>query len=299
LETRANFLFVGLIVGTLLLALLGSVVWMIRPDPDGVIHQILFERSVDGLEAGSAVTLSGVRVGYVQSVGIAPDDPERVRVLISLEKEASRLPGLQASIESSFVSNEARVVLESSSDPSRPGTFAGASGIPTIPARGGTGLLAGNSQGVMESVFGVAERLNGALTPSGIDKAGDKLAQIEAATSRVATAAPTYGERARRLERLLERYGRKAERLRGDVETVDRRLSGNGANGALAEPRASLARARDALADIETEAGKARQTIHTASSQIEGVNEVLRDVRSDIEPVRRTLEQVEQQGLIR
>lgn len=299
METRANFLFVGLIVGTLLLALLGSVVWMIRPDPDGVIHQILFERSVDGLEAGSAVTLSGVRVGYVQSVGIAPDDPERIRVLISLEREASRLPGLQASIESSFVSNEARVVLESSSDPSQLRAPKGVSGIPTIRAREGTGLLAGNSQGVMKSVFGVAERLNEALTPSGIDKAGEKLAQIEAATSRVAISASTYRARAERLERLLERYGRKAERLEDDVEIVDQKLTGGDGDGALAEPRASLARARDALADIETEAGKARQTIHTASSQIEGANEALRDVRSDIEPVRHTLEQVEQEGLVR
>ncbi len=88
METRANYIMVGLFVLLLAFGLLGFVLWLAKFQFEEVFarYDIVFESTVTGLKEGSAVRYSGVHVGEVISVDLDPDRPTTIRVRIEVEK---------------------------------------------------------------------------------------------------------------------------------------------------------------------------------------------------------------------
>jgi len=88
METRANYIMVGLFVLLLAFGLLGFVLWLAKFQFEEVFarYDIVFESTVTGLKEGSAVRYSGVQVGEVISVDLDPDRPTTIRVRIEVEK---------------------------------------------------------------------------------------------------------------------------------------------------------------------------------------------------------------------
>ncbi len=297
METRSNILFVGTVVGALLLALAVFLIWLARPARDETLHQIYFDTSVAGLRAGSPVTLSGVPVGSVRSVSLVPEVPGRVRVMVSLQEAAANAPGLKASIESSFVTGDAHVTLDSSDQPERRGVYADRSGTPTIPAATGGGLLSGNAQQTIGKVAEGIRTLNDGLTPARRAEISAELAAFERRSAQLAADASRIGDEVGSARRQIGRYGREAERWGQNADALERKLRDGSAAGPLRSARASLARAREALTDVDAGAGDARDRVRAATRQIDKVTQAVRDVRADVDPVRRGVEQVEREGL--
>ena len=98
METNANFSLVAWIVGILMLTTIAFAMWLIDPRPNQETYQIKFDRSVEGLQSGSTVTLSGVPVGQVTSVRLAENEPENVVVVLTLDPSAAKVHGLEATI---------------------------------------------------------------------------------------------------------------------------------------------------------------------------------------------------------
>lgn len=88
METRANYIMVGLFVLLLAFGLLGFVLWLAKFqfEEEFARYDIVFESTVTGLKEGSAVRYSGVHVGEVISVDLDPDRPTVIRVTIEVEK---------------------------------------------------------------------------------------------------------------------------------------------------------------------------------------------------------------------
>jgi phospholipid/cholesterol/gamma-HCH transport system substrate-binding protein len=89
METRANYLIIGLFVLGLIGLLLGFIYWMKNDasGPSGKSYHVIFEGSVQGLTEASAVLFNGIRFGTVQSVEVVPEDTRKVRVLITVRDE--------------------------------------------------------------------------------------------------------------------------------------------------------------------------------------------------------------------
>jgi phospholipid/cholesterol/gamma-HCH transport system substrate-binding protein len=88
METRANYIMVGLFVLALAFGTLGFILWVAKfqVEQEFARYDIVFESAVTGLREGSAVRYSGVRVGEVISVDLDPDRPTAIRVTIEVQK---------------------------------------------------------------------------------------------------------------------------------------------------------------------------------------------------------------------
>jgi phospholipid/cholesterol/gamma-HCH transport system substrate-binding protein len=86
METRANYLIIGVFVLGLLGALLGFIYWMKNDasGPEGKNYYVLFDGSVQGLTEASPVLFNGIRYGAVRTLELLPEDTRKVRVLITV-----------------------------------------------------------------------------------------------------------------------------------------------------------------------------------------------------------------------
>lgn len=89
METRANYLVIGVFVLGLLGSILGFVYWM-KSDSSGASgkdYYVVFDGSVQGLTQSSAVLFNGIRFGVVRSIELVPEDTRKVRLLITVRED--------------------------------------------------------------------------------------------------------------------------------------------------------------------------------------------------------------------
>ncbi|MBI4724096.1 MAG: MCE family protein [Rhodomicrobium sp.] len=89
METRANYLIIGVFVLSVLGLLLGFIYWMNSDasGPQGKNYYVMFDGSVQGLTEASPVLFNGIRFGAVSSIELVPEDTRKVRVLIAVRNE--------------------------------------------------------------------------------------------------------------------------------------------------------------------------------------------------------------------
>jgi len=86
METRANYLIIGVFVLGVLGLLLGFIYWMGNDasGPQGKNYFVIFDGSVQGLTEASPVLFNGIRFGAVRSIELVPEDTRKVRALITV-----------------------------------------------------------------------------------------------------------------------------------------------------------------------------------------------------------------------
>ena len=89
METRASYLLVGIFVISLMAGLVVFVVWLTKFqfEAEFARYDIYFKGSVTGLNLGSPVRYSGVRVGEVIDVSLRPDQPDQVQITIEVDQK--------------------------------------------------------------------------------------------------------------------------------------------------------------------------------------------------------------------
>lgn len=89
METRASYALVGGFVLTFLAGLVAFAIWIAKVDLDAEYrdYDVYFEGTVSGLLKRSIVYYSGIPVGDVRDITLAPNDPSKVRVWIRLRAE--------------------------------------------------------------------------------------------------------------------------------------------------------------------------------------------------------------------
>jgi len=89
METRANYLIIGVFVLGMLGLILGFIYWMGNDasGPSGKNYYVVFEGSVQGLTEASPVLFNGMRFGAVRTVDLFPGDSSKVRVLITVRND--------------------------------------------------------------------------------------------------------------------------------------------------------------------------------------------------------------------
>jgi phospholipid/cholesterol/gamma-HCH transport system substrate-binding protein len=118
METRANYLMVGVFVLALAIGLVGFVVWFgkFQFDRQFTRYDILVEGSVTGLNLGGPVRYSGVRVGEVIDIRLEPERPHIVRVTVEVNADTPVREDTVASLELEGLTGGLYVLLSSGSD---------------------------------------------------------------------------------------------------------------------------------------------------------------------------------------
>ncbi len=116
METRANYVLIGVFTLAVIIGGFGFVWWIQRVSDSGgrAVYEIAYEGSVSGLRKGSAVNFNGIRVGEVYNLSLDPADPRRVIAQVGV---ASNTP----------IRNDTKAGLE----------FQGLTGIATVTLTGG------------------------------------------------------------------------------------------------------------------------------------------------------------------
>lgn len=89
METRANYVAIGLFTLVFLIICFLSVLWMttLQNGTKQVPVKILFPGPVTGLYPGGNVLFNGIKVGAVQNLSFDPDDPKRIIALVGLSPD--------------------------------------------------------------------------------------------------------------------------------------------------------------------------------------------------------------------
>lgn len=138
METRANFILIGIFTLAALLGTLGFFIWLasVQLDRQYVTYGILLD-DVSGLDAAGAVTYNGIAVGSVIGLRIFEDDPSKVFTIIEVDAATPVSTATIAQLQSQGVTGVAFISLSATDQVAAPiETFAG--GLPIIESRRST-----------------------------------------------------------------------------------------------------------------------------------------------------------------
>jgi phospholipid/cholesterol/gamma-HCH transport system substrate-binding protein len=116
METRANYVVVGLFTLAVIVGGFGFVYWFSRAGDGGerATYRVVFDGAVSGLRTGGWVLFNGIKVGEVSDLRLNPQNPRQVVATINIDKAVP-------------VRTDTRVGLD----------FQGLTGIASISVKGG------------------------------------------------------------------------------------------------------------------------------------------------------------------
>lgn len=117
METRANYVIIGLFTLAVVFGVFGFVYWFqnIGGTAERASYSVVFDGSVSGLRNGATVLFNGIRVGEVTGLKLDPKRPTQVIAVVSIDKSVT-------------VRKDTKVGLE----------FQGLTGIASVSLKGGS-----------------------------------------------------------------------------------------------------------------------------------------------------------------
>lgn len=88
METRANYVLIGVFTLAVVVGVFGFVYWFqnIGGTGERALYRIQFEGSVSGLRTGASVLFNGIKVGEVTGLALNPSKPQQVTATVSMDK---------------------------------------------------------------------------------------------------------------------------------------------------------------------------------------------------------------------
>ncbi len=117
METRARYILIGVFTLACVLGGFTFVYWIKAVGGFGerAVYNIRFEQPVSGLATGANVLFNGIRAGAVSYIELAPNNPKRVTVTISLDPNTPVRADTQVSISSLGVTGAVAIALKGGS----------------------------------------------------------------------------------------------------------------------------------------------------------------------------------------
>ncbi|WBH15729.1 MlaD family protein [Sphingomonas radiodurans] len=281
METRSNHVLVGAVVLILLAVLALFTVWIARlGSTTEKEYDIFFKQAVDGLAKGSAVTYSGVPSGQVKSIQLWRNDPQFVRVRISVNDETPILQGTAATVQGSFTGTStisldgarkgAPPIICPENDMASQCPY----GVPVIPTRtGGIGAILNSAPQLLERLSTLTERLTGLLTDRNQASIAGILENTNRLTDALADRGPEIAATLAQTRVAIQQAGVASEQIGALAATT---------NGILAE-------------DVKPTIANLNDTIRSAKQSADTLNGAIQDARPGLQTFsKRTIPEVNQ-----
>ncbi len=301
METRANHLWVGAVTLGLLAALAAFIVWLARLDQRAQNeYDIFYAQAVSGLANGSQVTFAGVPVGQVTQISLSRDDPQFVRVRISVKQDVPILVGTQATIQATFTGVSS--ILLDGARKNAPAitceTTACPEGRPVIPAgRGGFGEIVANAPLLLDRLTTLTEQLNQVLGPENQQELAGILRNTNQLSGELAAAAPALSANLRDFRLTMQEFNQTLDAIERLSQTTENVLDKEG-RPVVRELAETLKSANVALAAL---AATLEDTRPAARQLREGTlpaaEATLQDLRATSRALRSITEKLEAEGV--
>ena len=304
METRSNHILVGAVVLILLAMLALFTVWIARVGgTKEKEYDIFFRQSVDGLARGSVVTYSGVPSGQVKQIALWANDPQFVRVRISVNEETPVLQGTTASISGVGFTGVSQVSL----DGARKGAPAVGCpdsngqpcpyGVPVIPTKqGGLGAILNSAPQLLERLSTLTERLTGLLTDRNQASIAGILENTNRLTDALADRGPEIAATLAQTRVAIQQAGDAAQQFGVLAQTTNGVLSED-VKPAMANLNKAIQSAQTSAETLNAAIGDARPGLQAFSkTTIPEANRLVHDLRTTAAALSSVAERVDQQG---
>ena len=304
METRSNHVLVGAVVLILLALLALFTVWIARlGGKEEKEYDIFFRQSVDGLARGSAVVFSGVPSGQVKTISLWKNDPQFVRVRISVNDETPVLQGTTASISGVGFTGVSQVSL----DGARKGAPAVSCpdvngqpcpyGVPVSPTKqGGLGAILNSAPQLLERLSTLTERLTGLLTDRNQASIAGILENTNRLTDALADRGPEIAATLAQTRVAIQQAGDAAQQFGVLAKTTNGVLSED-VKPAMANLNKAIQSAQTSAETLNAAIGDARPGLQAFSkTTIPEANRLVHDLRTTAAALSSVAERVDQQG---
>ncbi|WP_380872823.1 ABC transporter substrate-binding protein [Sphingomonas sp. DBB INV C78] len=283
METRSNHILVGSVVLALLVAVLLFTVWLARLS--GANEQefdIFFKQSVDGLAKGSPVTFSGVPVGQIKEILLMPEQPEFVRVRISVNGDTPILQGTTATIAGVGFTGVSQINLDGAIKGQPPITCPDEDrsaqcpyGRPVIPTKpGALGELLNSAPQLMERLSTLTERMGELLNDRNQKSLANILANLERLSGSLADRGPDLKDVLADTRVAVRQAGDAAEQIGQLAATTNKELQ-----PIAADLRKTVQSAERSMGALEGAINEARPGLKAFSTQtVPEVSQLIRDL---------------------
>ncbi len=239
METRANYVLIGVFTLVGIVAGLALVLWLAKVDVDRqyAYYDVLFD-DVSGLSVSSSVRYNGLPVGQVSDLNLDSDDPSKVRVQLEVQSDTPVKTDTVATLQSSGITGVSTVALSG-----------GTTAADTLPE----GAVITSKRSALESIFqgapqlleeaiGLLEEIRSVVNEQNRDAVGTVLSNLSSASGR--------------LDQVLSDF----EGLSGDLGTAAREVAG-------------FTNRLDSLSDVaEQTLNSATRTLDTANTSLQGAD---------------------------
>lgn len=297
METRANYVWVGVVTLVLLGLLAAAIVWLAQlGNSNRQEYDIFFAQSVGGLANGSEVTFQGVPAGQVQSIDLWRQDPEFVRVRVSIKDDIPILQGTTATISASFT-GVSTISLGGAVRGAPPIVEPGPEGVPVIPAQaGGLGEILASAPLLLERLATLTDRLTRVLSDENQTSISGILANTNRMSAQIADMGPEFEAALVELQGTLAQSTETLDAFESTLRSTDSLLNQEGQSLAR-EMRTTMQTAqRAALALESTLQGAGPATQELTQTTLPLANSTLIELRRSAEALRAITEQIESNG---
>lgn len=298
METRSNHVLVGGVVLALLGLLLAFLIWLAGyAGVDDRPYDIFFKTSVAGLAKGSAVTFSGVPVGKVETIALMPNNPEFVRVRITVQKDVLILQGTSATIGGVGFTGVSQVNLDGSIRNAPPLTEEGPFGVPVIPTKpGALGELLNNAPMLIERLGTLTERVTELLDNNNQQSIRNTLRHVESFTGDLAKRGPEIAATLAETRMAVQQAGEAAKHV-GELAATTNSLMARDVAPALANLKQASQSAQRTLETLDAAIQDARPGIKSFSTQtIPEANQLIRDLSNMTEAMNAIAARIDREG---
>jgi len=304
METRSNHVLVGTVVLILLAMLALFTVWIARlGGTTAKEYDIFFKQAVDGLARGSQVTYSGVPSGQVKDIALWPQDPQYVRVRISVNDDTPVLQGTTATVVGSFTGTStvsldgARKGAPAIGCPEENPDQLCPYGVPVIPTKtGGIGAILNSAPQLLERFSTLTERLTGLLTDRNQASIAGILENTNRLTDALADRGPEIAATLAQTRIAIQQAGDAAQSI-GQLAQTTNGVLANDVQPAMQNLNKAIASAQQSTETLNAAIGDARPGLQAFSKQtVPEVGQLVRDLRVLSSSLASVAERVDQGG---
>ena len=294
MEADAKYTYVGLAVLALVSALIAGIVWLKHTGGrnDYNYYAIYFERQpLDGLQIGADVLMRGIKVGRVEDYALTPQNINRVRVLIRVDRRTPVRTNTVAVVTRNFVTGIAKVNLQTPDPPGQPLAEILADETYPVIVEGTSDLdaIANRLNEVGEIAAETMDRLNEVLKPENRAAIDQTLANLRDLTGGL-------NKRLAELDRTLAGFNTAA----AEVGRAGTRMA-NAAEGVSRDLRPALVQADQTMKDIshaatalERQASELSQALtSTALSSSDQFTVIATELRATSATLNRVLDRLQ------
>jgi phospholipid/cholesterol/gamma-HCH transport system substrate-binding protein len=285
METRANYVTIGIFTLLVIALGFGFIYWLKRFDETGTRTDLRleFEGTVNGLAKGGIVYFNGIKVGVVSDLEIDPDDPSKIIVVASIAQSTPVKPDTRAEVNFNFLTGVAYVELFGGS-PHEVSILA-APGVPTLQGTPSslTDVISGASrmfreaEKSMQRVNEMVEQVTPSVTAS--------IKNVEAFTDALAANADGVNEFLGNVSEMSKTVGELSTKLESIVDKADQTVAAinpDDVRETIASAKQFMQRIDEAstnigpiMTDVRKVAGDLTQVSTKLDTTLANINEVV------------------------